>query len=780
MVRIYLTGSGQTRGYSTGSGIISLPPRVAIRQKDSATGSYPTIARTGDPDFTGKYPSLFDDTNTINFVSDNQTVYPVVLPNTSRWISNGVATPNILQGIIATGSSKKGISDTQVSFTPGQNISPFNDSRIYIDNNSQFYSTGTSTGTLPGFNQKLSSKTILSIDISPKSETIVGFSTGGLGSPAGINSGLAYFNFQNKKWEIFGDLSTGSNVDYYNTSLSVVTGSYLATIPAQYFAVGLSSWDIGPFNSALGSPTDFSGFPYATKFNATSSQLYNTTGSLTSPFLIEKISLEFSGALSQYSLIGANVAEQPQVTTFMLMLQREQSIEGSYQSISETVDFSPTPDVLTTTQTSYQYNLDRRIIWYGRIGRYYLGSHPTTSSIISKFGIETYNACDLWVPDASGAASTGIFRLEGVPKIPSPAPRSTIAYDSRKGNSTFSPIFGRQKSGRNLQDSPEGRSFIRSVAGSKIVSSSLSYINTSAGNLPFVKYDTDSLDSPFVILPGDKLILAYSNQSYPYGTPGLSDELEVSKQNTKILPGAGKLTLFGSLLRNNLPTETEVNQPLTSDAIHEALHYDNPVFDQFDVEPYQSLTGSYIDHIITGSMLVSLTGNPFVAGSRQVIGSVAAGQAGTTGSLQRFVRVLCPNQIYLDSMSQNFTGSGGVLFQKIGNYGYSDSRNKKLSMKFRRDRYGQFRDLLEQSKESSYSETGLLRGASRAVEIKFFSRPGRDGTSGRPTSPELTHSQNLSLFSTSSLPYFDNTAVDRSDDPEVTLANLPVVALLGA
>ena len=47
------------------SGFLNTPPRVRLRDRDCALGSYPTILRTGDPDFMGKAPSVFDDTHTL-------------------------------------------------------------------------------------------------------------------------------------------------------------------------------------------------------------------------------------------------------------------------------------------------------------------------------------------------------------------------------------------------------------------------------------------------------------------------------------------------------------------------------------------------------------------------------------------------------------------------------------------------------------------------------------------------------------------------------------------
>jgi len=49
------------------SGFVNLPPRIEIRNRDNATGSYPTILRMGDKDRRGSYSTQFDDTNTILF-----------------------------------------------------------------------------------------------------------------------------------------------------------------------------------------------------------------------------------------------------------------------------------------------------------------------------------------------------------------------------------------------------------------------------------------------------------------------------------------------------------------------------------------------------------------------------------------------------------------------------------------------------------------------------------------------------------------------------------------
>lgn len=53
--------------YTNESGYTSLSPRIRLRQLDNMTGSYPSVSRTGDRDFRGRYKIKFDDLKVIDF-----------------------------------------------------------------------------------------------------------------------------------------------------------------------------------------------------------------------------------------------------------------------------------------------------------------------------------------------------------------------------------------------------------------------------------------------------------------------------------------------------------------------------------------------------------------------------------------------------------------------------------------------------------------------------------------------------------------------------------------
>jgi hypothetical protein len=69
----------------------------------------------------------------------------------------------------------------------------------------------------------------------------------------------------------------------------------------------------------------------------------------------------------------------------------------------------------------------------------------------------------------------------------------------------------------------------------------------------------------------------------------------------KILKGEASLTLFGSIVKENTEVLPDLDQNLTSDAVHHAIREMGP-YDQFQLASSHDLRGTYIDRHITGSM----------------------------------------------------------------------------------------------------------------------------------------------------------------------------------
>ena len=138
---------------------------------------------------------------------------------------------------------------------------------------------------------------------------------------------------------------------------------------------------------------------------------------------------------------------------------------------------------------------------------------------------------------------------------------------------------------------------------------------------------------------------------------------------------------------------------------------------------------------------------------------------------------------FADFRKKTFESNGSIWFStspiirgwKYGVYSGLPAFSKAY---FRQDRYGQFRDMLEQRSVTKYFQTaennpgidGFKEGTTPAVvNVKFV-----DST-GKLTQPENTWSQNLSFEATSSMPYFDGETRNRPDINTATL-NANIIA----
>ena len=84
-------------------------------------------------------------------------------------------------------------------------------------------------------------------------------------------------------------------------------------------------------------------------------------------------------------------------------------------------------------------------------------------------------------------------------------------------------------------------------------------------------------------------------------------------------------------------------------------------------------------------------------------------------------------------------------------YGMLNVENQQPKSVFRPDKYGQFRDMLEQPFDATtFRIVGIVGPTEPPVVVKFVS-----ASSEEVIPPQFTNSNNLSVYYTSSLPYFD-------------------------
>lgn len=108
--------------------------------------------------------------------------------------------------------------------------------------------------------------------------------------------------------------------------------------------------------------------------------------------------------------------------------------------------------------------------------------------------------------------------------------------------------------------------------------------------------------SPYLLLPGDKLVLSIAKaRPYYFTNQAGVEPFSGSYHDVKITSGSVNVTLYGTLLRNEEEVSFGLNQNLASDAIHEIIGAE-PVLDQFDVFCRDEYIGGMSDDYVTGSM----------------------------------------------------------------------------------------------------------------------------------------------------------------------------------
>ena len=171
----------------------------------------------------------------------------------------------------------------------------------------------------------------------------------------------------------------------------------------------------------------------------------------------------------------------------------------------------------------------------------------------------------------------------------------------------------------------------RSPFGGEYGAYSVSYTTNNNTQTHIVSHSAeDNLISPYLIMPGDKLIFGWQS---PIGTGSMVYHGISENDGTfQIMKDVGKIVLYGSVLRDERedPVNTS-NQPLTSNALHEALHYGAEVFDQYDTDPPMFHSGTYLDNFVTGSMLRTLE-RPFGSLASHITSHRKVVSRGTSGN----------------------------------------------------------------------------------------------------------------------------------------------------
>ena len=696
------------------------PARVLLRERDSATGSYPTIARTGDPDRTGVYNVKFDDTDTVVFYTYDQSGvstsryanYPELLTVSDKHLVSRSPTGSIqAQAVI-----RAGLGDHLVKFyNPGESITPFVEQDLFEQDIREISFinalTGTDPNVLPGFSSPLKSKTILRFDITATRDHFFttnpprndGVTPGGPFN--GItNTGFGYFNFTSKEWQDIGvtDPATGGSLNFdvaverqnqANVFDNIVSGTNLwcqqFVAPDQVQAATQPLRRVNTNLKEVGKPTSVCQAPAANRYHATASQTLSIGDYIKHPFLLERAVVHFEGIRAERATLwdATDQTAERYLDEYVVFLYRQRNSNAARDSA---LDVSGSERYIIASASMCFYNAEIKeengvnplpenfTPLHSPAFSYNFGQTQKSPPFNFQVSVFEDSVTLSMVPATVGPMYGGVFRITASNQaVGDSLTENAFVHNYWPGSTSIKSFLSSSFTGRDGVEAAFGSSTYNQLYSQNV--------SRTQDNLPIENFDhrafafygkglptgagysndtpVPTSTSPYLLLPGDNIVLGIDalNSLRDKQPPS-----SVTGSFLKILNNyRSTLTLYGSLLKDGVEFHDTLNQPLTSDAIHEDLHSNNPVLDQFEIEPIEAYAGSYIDQVIIGDITDS---DP--SSTRRVVGSVAEGTAGLTGSISRMRSFTSENEIFYDSVTPNLGNyiikAGGIRVFSTG------------------------------------------------------------------------------------------------------------------
>lgn len=651
------------------SGIVSIPPRLKLRELDDHPGSYSTIRRTGDVR-KGNLASNFDDKSTIVF-SEQTVSFPSLLPISSQFNLQSTRIFGEDSDISTSVSLRSHQQPNYLHYSPMESMGPFDDrdSRSAID----FFMSGTDPSILPGFSSPMRSKVSIEIDITPATNTK--FTRNATkrnireSRPAGDdNTGFMYYSFERSEWEQIG-LDAGFDYAYDGNAITGRTGSF----PMQF----VQSPHRSMFESSIvgydkiGMPTTALGAPNGTDYHATSSQCLKLSNYISDPLLLEAVIVEFDNVNAQRlnGLVEPS-SHSPAISDVFR--------SGSVRDIDNYVFFvyrqqrnNRVVDSSDDIQSTQRYIVATGSMTFWNSSSLYGSSLKHTPAFQYEWGLPYGNSYGL-------GAYTGSISMNLKPTVSAPqfSSYSNIIQESGigvkwilnswpGGTTSERTVFSGNL--KEIRTYPESNTFPLSElihqnffddprAHKRFGPSTISQLTESINGADPIKVSSlteDSIDSPYLLLPTDELIfgLEAGIGPAPYYVKGSNLTGSFLQINNKRC----KITLIGSLIKEQKEHLPVLNQDLSSNSIHEAVGSE-AVLDQFEVEKIGSYYGSYLDDIVAGQLVdYNKTSKSYLvfdqnaSEARRVVTRSTTRQAGVTGSLQKFVSMKDTNERVYDS-----------------------------------------------------------------------------------------------------------------------------------
>jgi len=702
------------------SGFISKSPRLQLRELDDHPGSYPSVLRTGDATRAGNLITNFNDETGIVFSESGNVVFPAMLPKGSPFTSQAVDIIGQESDISASLPIRSFQQPNHLHYSPTEAVGPFDENRVMPA--TDFFLSGTDPDVLPGFTSPVRSKIAIEIDITPGNSTKVmrnvdRVSVGEGGASIGDQTGFLYYNFARKEWEQIGlqDPATGGTL-YYDYAIDPFPDSQMSgTFPMQFGPVWPHSDQTKAVRESfgykkIGTPTISLQAPFKEVYHATASQALKLRDYISEPFLLEKVTVQFSEIQAQrtqgnlpsiYTSSGSN----RDIDNYVFFAYRQSHKNHLVDSISDvsssqryivfsgsmtfwnSASFiaSSNDEAVLSHTPAFSYNFGLPFDNVYRVGQFTGSvSLEITPAVAQR---QSFSNSYLWWKDnaLSQAKFGGIRNFWcGGTSCQKFEPRwaerwfaltDPVAVDN-DNRFLLNPDFD------IVSPDLDGRAFRK--FGGEVNAPVFADVDTFTEAF-VINENFQSIESPYLLMPDDEIVFGMDCGVMPFG--GAKTFSSITGSQLTIAPKPCKVTFHGSLISNFKEYLPSLNQDLSSNSVHEIIGAE-PQLDQFQIEPISSYYGSYLDEIVTGSMTTPALGGIIFTtrdqdNSRRVISHVSLGQAGTTGSLQRFVKISDASERAYDSclpdiftfISQSNIGLTGSI-AKVGQNTFNDSLNE--------------------------------------------------------------------------------------------------------
>lgn len=570
----------------------SLPPRLQLRERDEATGSYPAKIRIASDNRTGKYNARFDDTRTMVFET-TEILYPSMLPSGSVFVEDELVTT-----LSASGKVRIGISDTFIAHTSvQQTLESFRDNdnpaADGLSNGNVFYATGSNPSLFgSAFQQPLWSKTKIEISTNIAVETSIQMVTGTAGG-GGESYDMAYYNFDSQRWEGIG---RGAKIEDYTNAGVALQFATIGFCPSLLLGQGQGE------QISAGAVCRNFGFPHHPKFHATSSQTFSMEDKISSPFLVEKIVMEVSATYDSGNDIAGTdfpLAANAAINTMFILVQQE---GANFTSIGQTWNLAGTPvlteldssipqtinltvgggntlvnttrSILTFAQaTSFTINGKAGVIEYPEFGitdslDRDVNIFPNTST--KAMGLNWTQKVKFEVPARSPAKTPGSLAYQALKLLDGPKTGKTpvhVLLDNNVGGRDGLLLMA--SNGRSLRSEFTAVPPVRQVFGN-LTSDVAPFGSPPDDVVLFTPSSPLHVDNPFILHPKDKLVVGWQiplpkNYEIIYaGTNGSGSMITFH-------PGEYKIVLYGSQMQNGRETHDTLNQLLVSNVAYEVI-----------------------------------------------------------------------------------------------------------------------------------------------------------------------------------------------------------------